>query len=324
MILTNGISTSQADAMLAAIAAHDPRPSYDRWLSIIGGTVAAVGPDAACELLARHFPEEKTHEYARRANGFRKYSAGTLIYLARQAGYAGTGTTFAVPHAVPRPACRAQPAKIILGKRHAEHEFIWREYTYSKYERGLIREVWNCPIDMAGEPDCGERYQSFYMFTDEIIEYREKHKGEPDNKSGMALYSGPVWCDRFQVDLDSKNDLQAAQKTAVQWLRGLDDPRVKAYFTGGKGFRLIYPAGHVDKANGYEQTPELLKRYAIALHKQYGGIEPDLSIYRTINLIRVPNSQHSSGLYMVELVRHEIEILSVDEIKILASSQRTL
>jgi hypothetical protein len=129
------------------------------------------------------------------------------------------------------------------------------------------------------------------------------------------------------VDFDSAKDTAAALAEARQLLRQLaevyDVPAraLGLYFSGMKGFAVLIPAALF---GGFAPSTDAAKYVGQIVQKLTVGLRTvDHSIYDLTRLLRLPNTRHSrTGLYKIPLTPTEFLTLTIDEIKVLATTPR--
>ena len=140
-------------------------------------------------------------------------------------------------------------------------------------------------------------------------------------------YVGPL-LSSFPLDFDAKDDIRKAQNEVIavidELIRRYDIPEeaIGICFSGGKGFHLTI-SRHVFNVQPCGFLPQVWKSMAQELTQQCRLKTLDLDLYNCRRLWRLPNSKHPSGFYKIHLTRSELEKLTVEDIKDLATKPRT-
>lgn len=149
------------------------------------------------------------------------------------------------------------------------------------------------------------------------------------NGNSVEGYHGPVHPEFFHIDLDSKNNPALAlseirQLIGIlrkQYLVSPEDLRV--YYSGNKGFHLYLCDDSLEELGGSSDMPRRVKTTTQRLCT--GLATFDLKPYAPTSLLRAPNSIHpDTGLFKVPLTLEEIEDLSIEDIKVIAKTQRRI
>lgn len=150
-----------------------------------------------------------------------------------------------------------------------------------------------------------------------LYRYNESHY-EKFKKSGSIRGINDVVTNVLIFDFDSKSNLDKTKEDAKVCISrlvksGIKESDIQLYFSGNKGFTIEV---ELDR----DLNPEQIRH--IALEKIAFGLETiDNSVYDASQIIRVPGTKHPvSGLYKIPLTIKQIETLSIDEIKSIASS----
>lgn len=131
-------------------------------------------------------------------------------------------------------------------------------------------------------------------------------------------------------DFDDINDFEHVRKDAIVVLNMIEvvflvkKELMKIYFSGSKGIHIILPA----EILGVIPSAELnqVYKYIANLAK---GFTPnktvDTQIYDNKRLFRIPNTRHEkTGLYKIPITLNELQTLSIDQIKQMATQQRVI
>ncbi|MBN1396849.1 MAG: hypothetical protein JXA06_02345 [Bacteroidetes bacterium] len=172
-----------------------------------------------------------------------------------------------------------------------------------------------------------ESFQSYFLHTQQILKYAEAQLSL-HGKITVTGYKGIVSAERLLTDVDVKDNLPLA----LEVTRGLTNRFVNEYhippkslhirFSGNKGFHIEIPAELFGGFTPSVTLPVIHSALAGQLCKGYDEYL-DQSIYHTVSLIRIENTQHSiSNLYSIALTFDELHSMSIDEIKKLAEQPR--
>ena len=131
-------------------------------------------------------------------------------------------------------------------------------------------------------------------------------------------------------DFDDIDDFEHVRKDAIVVLNMIEviflikKELVKIYFSGNKGIHIIVPA----EILGVTPSAELnqIYKYIANLAK---GFTPnktvDTKIYDNKRLFRIPNTKHEkSGLYKIPITLNELQTLSINQIRQMATVQRNM
>jgi len=167
-----------------------------------------------------------------------------------------------------------------------------------------------------------DHYTSLFYYDDEhkkkAEETIEKVKGDKVVKRlrGVAGFKD-VKTDRLVFDFDSEENVEKARKDTVELCKRLQsngfelDKDVIIAFSGNKGFS-------VETLLEDEYTPNQIKKIASSLALNLESF--DSKIYNASRVFRVMGTRHAkTGLYKTALSFKELQELSVDEIKTMAS-----
>lgn len=157
-------------------------------------------------------------------------------------------------------------------------------------------------------------YVSLYQYTDE-------HKKLFDERGSVSGIRDTT-TDRLYFDFDSKNDLEAARKDAVNMAahlienQNIPEEAIQAYYTGRKGFALEI------KLND-RITPDQLRSVIVSLSDKFPTL--DTQVVDPNRIIRVPNTPHpDSKLYKIPLELWELDELAMANILQLAENPRNI
>ena len=143
------------------------------------------------------------------------------------------------------------------------------------------------------------------------------------NEVDQALLYGD-----FYLDLDDEDDFEKVRqdaKSAISYFKiiyKIQPEHIKLYYSGKKGVHIIIPADML----GVSPSNELNGIYKIIAQsvKTYTPNKTvDMKIYDKRRLFRIPNTIHGkTGLFKIRLSLEELSLLSIEQIKKLAESQR--
>jgi hypothetical protein len=184
------------------------------------------------------------------------------------------------------------------------------------FNRGNIIEIpmSNMDLDYYGK-EIVDGYHSVFLQSKEIVDYLQENEN-------IVSYDGAVFSDCLYWDLD--NDyLENARQDALELVDRLmmyDKSRIRVFFSGNKGFHILYVCNELNKYCGIPDFNQLVKSVC---SKMAVGIKSfDRRIYDKTRLFRTTNSRHSkTGLYKIPLTHDELNS-SCSEIVGLARSQR--
>lgn len=127
--------------------------------------------------------------------------------------------------------------------------------------------------------------------------------------------------DRLYFDFDSKTNLELARSDALALVnrlidRGVDQDNILASFTGSKGFSIELK---LNKRITNKQFKAAVQRLAGDL-KTFDHVVSDPN-----RIVRVNNTKHQvTGKYKIPLELHELDELSIDQIKDMAAKPKTV
>jgi len=140
-------------------------------------------------------------------------------------------------------------------------------------------------------------------------------------------YIGPMLSGLLLDFDDAENPERARREAAVvvnEIMRRyrVSEESIGICFSGGKGFHLAF-SRHIFKVQSGAFLPQVWKSMATELKEQCRLKTLDLSIYDCRRLWRLPNSKHASGYYKIHITKSELENLSIEKIRDLATKPRT-
>jgi len=183
---------------------------------------------------------------------------------------------------------------------------------------------------VAGSPD--QRKSPPYMIRlKDLPGEREKHQDQEAYTSIYRYpspdpYIGPL-LSGWYVDFDSPEDLGRAQKECAivvnELIRRFKIPEesLGIAYSGLKGFHVLL-SRHVFNAQPGSLLPKIWKSMTEEIVQQCRLKTVDTGIYHCRALWRLPNSKHSSGYYKIHITRSELENLTVEKIRELATKPR--
>ncbi|MDK2600642.1 hypothetical protein QO179_24420 [Bacillus stercoris] len=173
------------------------------------------------------------------------------------------------------------------------------------------------------------------MTINDVQEYRKKNHNTGIYLSAYVYDSQDVkeanlYAD-FYLDFDAEDDFEKARQDAlasVTYLKqksyNIPEAMIRIYFSGKKGIHLVVPA----VAFGVEPDKHLNEYYKVmaqSISEETKNGTLDLKIYDRRRLFRIANSRHAdTGLYKIPLTYFELVMMSVDEIKELATMPRAV
>ena len=173
-----------------------------------------------------------------------------------------------------------------------------------------------------------QTFQSVFLHSDKIVKHLEDQLAETGKRS-IAGYSDKVAVDNIPIDVDSKENLKLGQDVTIQILYslrdnyGLDPTLIDINFSGNKGFHLQIPGALFGGFTPSKELPGIVKSIVEELVGDLGRLV-DFSIYGHTRIIRIENTQHEkTNLFSIPLSLHELETMTIDEIRALATTVRT-
>ena len=124
------------------------------------------------------------------------------------------------------------------------------------FKRGNIVEIpmSNMDLDYYGK-EVIDGYHSVFLQTEEFKKHLEENVD-------IANYDGPVFSDCLYWDLDNEGLELARQDTLelVDRLMMYDKTRIRIFFSGNKGFHVLYVCNELESYNGVPEFNQLVKR----------------------------------------------------------------
>lgn len=158
-------------------------------------------------------------------------------------------------------------------------------------------------------------FNSVFYHQNRIKEFF-KEGGEyslPNNKK--KPYDGAVYSNYLIWDFDNKEDINSARNDAVELVERLmaySHTNIMIYFSGGKGFHVVYICPELDRIQ-VDTHEHVVKNVCLDLAKGLKSL--DYRIYDKMRVIRTPNSRHgSTKLFKVPMSYSDLKKMTVDEI----------
>lgn len=167
--------------------------------------------------------------------------------------------------------------------------------------------------------DC---FRSLFLFDENLLHYVKK-TGSVKGFSGLHI------TDAVPIDFDG-SDLNEVKREVIDfinhlyWNYEIPNEYLKISFSGNKGFHIVLPIKLFDenpqpKEDFYLVVKNIVKDLA------EGFKFVDFSIYESKRIFRMLNTKNSkSGLYKIPLTFDELDSFSIDKIKELAKTKRTV
>lgn len=166
-------------------------------------------------------------------------------------------------------------------------------------------------------------YLSLYRYASDLADYRRVHEGS------LAGYRGRAWGAWFAMDFDGEATPEGLRRTlgdarrVTQFLidRGVPPDKVLLFFSGEKGFHLLFPSAccGANSKVGFEGAVE---RFCVAIAELVEA-KIDVNVYKSLASLRAPNTPHDrSGLYKVLLPHEQLDRLGADGVTAMARSPR--
>jgi len=318
----NTTTTTDLSTMLTAIVeAHGGRLDYDMWLRVCSGVWSEYSFDESFPILEGIMPEERPGEYARKHGGrLKDVTMGTVIHLAREAGWRGEARPYSPPGHAPRPAPRPAPP---VGSDVPGDYSLVETAVGGAANRGRFRPVHSIlELDAYGHAGISDAYHSIYRHRPDYAAYAKAH-------GGVAGYMGPVKADILHFDFDARENPEAARADVCCFTQRVCEKHavyvdsIRFWWSGNKGFSVFIDDPAVTESAGAADVPERIQGACTALAD---GLETfDAGVYDGPRLWRIPNSVNSkSGLYKIPLLAGEVFVWRVDRIQERARRQRSI
>lgn len=172
--------------------------------------------------------------------------------------------------------------------------------------------------DVQYEASHDERYISLFQYAETI-------KTHFESLGTVSGYKGDLYMNRLWIDIDNKENLEAAHASAAALINRLTADyevapnQITICFSGNKGYHI---ALHENLFGGFKASPELPKQIKLFVEQMCANIpHVDLGIYNTNRAFRALNSKHPiSGLYKVGVSYEEFKSKNNDDIMWVATS----
>jgi hypothetical protein len=192
--------------------------------------------------------------------------------------------------------------------------------TYIEGNPGGMRDVLQASTALArpSVAELSDAYTSVFFFSDDLAAYVAGNGGKVRGFKGAHLARGVHW------DIDCGDNLEAAQESTtilvnrlIKWGAEPDLPAI--FFSGSKGFHvLLWDAFELPPS---QRVHDIIRKMALELAEGIPHVDP--KVYAINQLWRLPNTVNSkTGLYKVRLSLDELEGLTMDAIKDLATMPR--
>lgn len=184
---------------------------------------------------------------------------------------------------------------------------------------------------VAGSPEHNRKMPPHMIKLKDLAAEREKHEAEQYTSifryPTPDPYVGPL-LSGFLLDFDCKDNPEKAQKEAIVTLNELirryrvSEESVGICFSGSKGFHLVL-SRHIFNVQPSGFLPHVWRSMGEELIQQCRLKTLDLTTLHCRGLWRLPNSKHASGYYKIHITKSELENLSMEQIRELATRPRT-
>jgi hypothetical protein len=196
-----------------------------------------------------------------------------------------------------------------------------RDCQFVDYARGDVRYRNNVvPIrDALADARNGGSKNSYITVFRFPAEYRE----HVERFGSVGGYAGPAYADYLPFDIDREGALHQALLSAralaiaLHGVYGLREDQVRYFFSGAKGFHLLVPTKLMGTVEPSPHLPAAFRAMARSV-AETAGETIDAKIYDTNRLFRLPDTQHPSGLWKVELTWAEFSTWTVEQVRELA------
>ena len=162
-----------------------------------------------------------------------------------------------------------------------------------------------------------------------ITAYRfpEDYRKHVQATGSVAGYTGPAYADFLHWDVDYEGRLHAALAASRGLVTHLQDrfdirqDQLRYFFSGAKGFHLLLPTQLLGDVEPSTTLPAVWKSMALAIAAE-ADVKVDRVVYDVNRLFRLPDTQHPSRLWKVELTWEELFHSDTDTIRALAKEPR--
>jgi len=189
-------------------------------------------------------------------------------------------------------------------------EYVYTEFAVGVRDRGNIIPYFDIPKHLESLPEKRDIFINTLLFDKTFVEYVR-------NTGSVSGYVGPAYMLYFPIDIDGEDSLIVA-RDIIDFLYDHEVPveYIRVFFSGRKGFHIMIPNGMIGSEPSENISSYMRKFYELLL-----GLElVDTSIYNHVRLFRYPNTIHSeTGLYKYELTIQQLQTLSFEQIKSLAT-----
>jgi len=170
--------------------------------------------------------------------------------------------------------------------------------------RSFVRDSYGVPA-----------FRSIYTFDESGRDHVAKH-------GSLSGFEGALWLPELIIDIDSESESIRDVLTVLGFLEKIDIELedVDIFFSGGKGFHIAAPA-HLYPSRtvgGSYHMVATMKRYFRDLFGHL-SCSIDSTFYSHTGLIRLPYTRHKSGRWKVLIDVEELETMSFEDVKALAS-----
>jgi hypothetical protein len=185
---------------------------------------------------------------------------------------------------------------------------------------------------LAAHPGIADCFSTYVHFPESFARYVASNPSPTTGKPpSVAGYAGEGLALYLPFDFDGNIERGKSPELALCDVRALAVrldgyealEATRFYFSGSKGFSVDAPSVLF---GGFEPGSDVARRLGRLAGTLAAGLETfDRSIYHLTALWRVPNTRHGrSGLYKIPLSAGELVHLSIDEIRKLARSPRSV
>ena len=166
-----------------------------------------------------------------------------------------------------------------------------------------------------------EFYHTIFQFDDELV----NHIHLEGQSRG---FKGKCYEQFFPFDIDREGDFELARQDTLRLIEffkghGIESEDCQIYFSGGKGFHLIFSPELYGSFEPDSQLPDRMKGIAKKVEAE-SSVKIDQSLYQHLRIFRMPNSKHKSGKFKVQLTYPQLKSLSIEDILEYASQPQKL
>lgn len=199
-------------------------------------------------------------------------------------------------------------------------EFRWVDFAAGGVNhRNNIVEIREAVGSIRAGRNTLEAYITVFRFPDAYRSHAQEFKS-------VKGYAGTGYADYLPIDVDRAGDLPGALASTRRLAQVIHSQfelwpdQCRYFFSGSKGFHLMVPLA-LFGAEPSEKLAGALRRIATDVGAM-AGEKIDDKIYDLNRLFRLPNSQHRSGLWKIELSWEEISTLTAEQITAKATGPR--